>query len=160
MNIYEKHFKADLFDDYRITGEGNKLRTYRLFKNTIYPEQYLSNIKDREIRKYFCRLRVSAHNLPIETGRHRRPKVLPVCERVCDMCNCGEIGNEYHIMIDCKSLDQERKLLFKSINNYIHNFENLTSEDKFICIMQCHTPDMALHLTLFLKELVSKRGKL
>jgi hypothetical protein len=71
---FDNKFTADLYNDNRNTGEGNKLRTYRHFKNKINLENYLRVITDRNIRKNLTRLRISAHNLPIEKGRHRRPQ--------------------------------------------------------------------------------------
>jgi hypothetical protein len=49
---------------------GNKLRTYRLFKNNISLEPYLS-MKNDEQRILLSKLRISNHNLEIERGRHR-----------------------------------------------------------------------------------------
>jgi hypothetical protein len=49
---------------------GNKLRTYRLFKNNISLEPYLS-MKNDEERILLSKLRISNHNLEIERGRHR-----------------------------------------------------------------------------------------
>ena len=43
---------------------GNKLRTYRTFKNRIIYENYL-NLKDIEKRKQIARMRISAHKLRI-----------------------------------------------------------------------------------------------
>ncbi len=34
-NIFDSHFQADLFNDVRKNGEGNKLKTYRWFKHKI-----------------------------------------------------------------------------------------------------------------------------
>jgi hypothetical protein len=44
---------------------GNKLRTYRLFKNNISLEHYLS-MKNDEQRILLSKLRISNHNLEIK----------------------------------------------------------------------------------------------
>ncbi len=47
-NAFDQQFSKDLYNDTRNENEGNKLRTYRTFKDTISQEQYLSNIKVRK----------------------------------------------------------------------------------------------------------------
>ena len=63
----------DLYDDTRKNTMGNKLRTYRLFKNNFRMEQYLLVIKSAKLKKNLTQLRVSSHKLHIETGRHSQP---------------------------------------------------------------------------------------
>jgi hypothetical protein len=48
-----------------INRGGNKLRTYRLFKDNISLEKYLLILNEDE-RRVLTRFRVSAHNLEIE----------------------------------------------------------------------------------------------
>ena len=43
------------------------------FKKSIHLENYLVTIKDISKRKQFTKLRISAHQLHIETGRHKKP---------------------------------------------------------------------------------------
>ncbi len=83
--------------DNRSHEGGNKLRTYRLFKNDIALEPYLTLIKERSMRQNFTKLRISSHTLAIETGRHRRHAQgnLPVNERKCDICT-DSIEDEKH----------------------------------------------------------------
>ena len=51
-------------------------------------------------RKNFSKLRISAHNLNIEVGRHKRPRKVPEDERICD--ECKEIENEFHYVTKYK----------------------------------------------------------
>ena len=48
----------------------NKLRTYSSFKASFTREPYLDIVRNRNQRCFLTRLRVSSHNLRIETGRH------------------------------------------------------------------------------------------
>ena len=73
---FDEQLKLDLFDD-RDTRKGNKLRTFRQFRNAIKQEKYLSHIPNINVRKNITKLRLSAHNLPIETGRYKRPEKTP-----------------------------------------------------------------------------------
>ena len=59
-------WRNELNNDARANNGGNKLRTYRKFKNTLYTEPYLRNIQ----RFNIARLRLSSHKLQIEVGRY------------------------------------------------------------------------------------------
>ncbi len=63
---------------------GSKLRMYRLFKTNFEYESYLDKISNENVRRNLLRLRISAQNLKIETGRHHRPRKIPLNERVCN----------------------------------------------------------------------------
>ena len=67
---YNRLWFLSLHDDKINKDFGNKLRTYRLFKNNISLEPYLS-MKNDEQRILLSKLRISNHNLEIERGRHR-----------------------------------------------------------------------------------------
>ena len=64
----------------------------------------LTLIANRKIRTNFTKLRISAHNLPIETGRHRRNGKIPLKERKCDMCDHNTVGSEFHTVMSWHSL--------------------------------------------------------
>ena len=81
-DIYDTEFSKDLFNDIRTNDGGNKLRTYRMFKTDMNEEYYLTYIKDRNIRRNLTKLRISAHNLEIERGRHNRNKSLKKKHRI------------------------------------------------------------------------------
>ena len=87
----------------------SKLRTYRLFKNTLKYEPYLN--LPPYLRVPLARLRTSAHGLKIETGRYTIPNPTPVEERLCDLCGVTE--DEVHFLINCPMTDnKERSNLF------------------------------------------------
>ena len=44
------------------------------------------------------KLRISAHRLPVETGRYCN---VPYDERICQHCNLNEVGNEQHYLMQC-----------------------------------------------------------
>jgi hypothetical protein len=48
----------------------NKLRTFNQFKLRIGFENYLSNITNIKHRQIVTRIRISAHNFPVEVGRY------------------------------------------------------------------------------------------
>ena len=115
-----------------IKAEG-KLRTYSKFKQNFGLEDYISELPYKD-RCHFARLRISAHTLAIETGRHARPKV-PVNQRVCQVCNSGSIEDEMHFVTICDKFRQIRQSTFEKIQNACPNFNMLSTEAKFNYIM-------------------------
>ena len=115
-----------------IKSEG-KLRTYSKLKQHFGIEDYISEIPYND-RCQFARLRISAHTLAIETGRHARLKV-PVNQRACQMCNSGAIEDEIHFVTICDKFRLIRQNIFKKIQNICPNFDMLSTEDKFYYIM-------------------------
>ena len=62
-------------------------------------EKYFSVIQNLEMRSYLAKFRISAHKLPIETGRYinteRQNRICTLCER--------EIGGELHYFSNCNN---------------------------------------------------------
>jgi hypothetical protein len=85
----------------------NKLRTYSTFKKQFCLENYILSCKLSE-RRNFTKLRVSAHNLAIETGRFTRPKKTPISKRICLLCDSNIIEDEFHIIMNCSYYSEER----------------------------------------------------
>ena len=108
---FDEQLKFDLFDD-RDTQKGNKLRTFRQFKCKIRQENYLCTIHNVNLRKNITKLRLSAHNLPIETGRYKRPVKIPPNLRLCEECNMNLVGDEFHIIMKCDKYRILRKDFF------------------------------------------------
>ena len=69
-----------MYTEHKNADESMKLRCYKLFKVEYGMEPYLIHIKDSKYSTALTRLRLSSHNLAIETGRHAKPK-----EPVSDM---------------------------------------------------------------------------
>jgi hypothetical protein len=63
---YNAVWKTEIFNDRPGKQYGNKLRTYRIFKNNLAFESYLD--LDNFNRNILIRFRISAHNLEIEKG--------------------------------------------------------------------------------------------
>lgn len=77
-----------------------KLRTYCTFKDDFSLSSYL-HLRNKSKRQVFTKLRIGAHKLQIEVGRHRRPIPIPADERVCTKCGSGAVENEYHFVMEC-----------------------------------------------------------
>ena len=152
-----KTFKSKIYDKCQdtILAEINdstlqpKLRTYKLFKTDYRLEPYLLLNLSRKMYNKIARFRVSSHNLRIETGRHENP-ILPAAERLCLKCSMHEIEDEKHCLIVCPHNKLSREELLKVANDYIDNFEQLISEDRFKTIMKSKEPELLKSLGKFL----------
>jgi hypothetical protein len=160
-DTYHSQYEYDIQDDNKGGTSKNKLRTYRNFKSSYKIEPYLKLINDPKLRKGFTRLRISAHNLEIETGRHvrNRKKKPEVYERKCTLCSSGQVGDEYHIISCCESLEDERKDLYAKLKRDLPDVNEMHHYDLFIFIMKCDHPILANHICTFLKKTFQKRGK-
>jgi hypothetical protein len=59
-------------------------------------------------------------------------------ERICDLCNKEELGDEFHDLFNCTFFKDERK---KNIPEYLYNVPNtisfselMNSDDKYVLI--------------------------
>ena len=156
--MYDNQFTMDLGSDITHNIEGNKLRTYRKFKTNIAEEKYLTYVKSFDLRKNICRLRISSHNLPIETGRHRRPEKIPANLRFCTDCNLNLIGDEYHIIMICKKFHREREDYFDKINSTYIGFNNLETDEKFKIIMEMENERVVDNTLSFIRKIIKSRG--
>ena len=75
-------------DNRNVTRKKNKLQTYRKFQLVFEFKQYISTMKNIDMRTYLINFRTSSHKLLIETGR--TPKgYIAVTDRKCQLCNSG-----------------------------------------------------------------------
>ena len=149
----------DLFNDRGDNG-GNKLRTYRTFKTGIYDERYLNLVKDKYMRINICKLRISAHNLPIEIGRHHRPRKIPVEMRKCELCKLDCIGDEFHLIMQCDKFSIQRHMFMEKLRLQTPSFENMNISEKFITIMRMDNDTLIINFNTFLRNILMIRGEL
>ena len=104
-----------------------KYSNYRLFKTTFEFKNYLIKTP-YQFLKFIIRFRIRNHRLPIETGSWSGIKSV---ERKCPLCKCSSsIPDEFHYLLECKSLENERKRVIDKNHytnpNVIH-FKSLMS---------------------------------
>ena len=114
-------------------GNGrNKLRTYRMFKETYGTEKYVSIILPRNHRSSYARFRMGVAPLRIETDRYEQ---LEESKRVCYNCE-SEVETEEHVLMDCPVYSDLRETLFSKITQHIPDFMTKTIHDKFLCLLR------------------------
>ena len=110
-----------------------KLRVYANFKKSFKLENYLVQFPYK-FRRYFTKLRISAHNLAIETGRYAKPIATPIDKRLC--FHCKQVENEYHLIFECSLYNSERKSLYDDLSNIL-SIDIRPSNDTLYLLMSC-----------------------
>ena len=81
--------------------KASRTQFYDKIKTKFSFENYLE-IPNFFQRQAIAKLRCSDHKLEIEKGRHNK---VPKEERLCRVCDSGEIETEEHFLIKCKFYD-------------------------------------------------------
>ena len=115
---------------------GNKLRCYRSFKTELKIESYVEFNLPWYKKKIFAMLRAGCLPLEVETGRHSKPDKVPLHERLCKLCNSGEIEDEFHFVMRCNVYDDLRDSLFEIFTTIGDGLHDLNMHTQFLFIMQ------------------------
>jgi hypothetical protein len=125
-----------------------------MFKQAFGCESYLLCIKDHKLRRTLSRLRLSSHDLCIETGRYTKPKT-PVENRICTLCNVGIIEDEYHFIMECERYSNERAALFDRLaDDY---FSNSSKRIVLTRLLSCKKEEVIFCLCKFVSKCFKKR---
>lgn len=151
---YNIIWNSELFNNRNGKISGNKLRTYRTFKNNISLEKYLSVLKEDQ-RILFTKFRISAHKLEIEKGRYSG---LRVEERLCKLCNL-ETEDETHFLLQCPILEQGRSEIIHNICCMNINFIKLSPVSKLIWLMSSEDNKILKMVGTLLSKLHKERNQ-
>ena len=88
----------------------SRLQFYNSVSDNYQLEPYLIHIKHEKHRQALCKLRISAHDLLIEIGRHKN---IPKQDRKCKYCDV--IEDEIHFLDNCKIFNNIRTELISKI---------------------------------------------
>ena len=75
-----------------------KLRTYRLIKESVCCEPYVTFNLDRVDRSFIAQFRLGILPIAVETGRFRN---IPLEDRKCVVCDSGQVEDELHFVNSC-----------------------------------------------------------
>jgi hypothetical protein len=137
-----------------ITNFQTKLRSYCCFKKSFNSENYVVMFH-RSLRAPFSKLRISAHSLMIEKGRHYTPKIEPQ-DRLCKLCNLNAVEDEFHFMMICPFYSDLRSKLLTDINE-ISDVDNLSDNEIFLFLMGATDYDCILPVIKFVKSAFESR---
>ena len=115
------------------------------------PEYYLSNIHCKGHRWVIAALQGGCLLLQVETGRYRLPKTAYL-RRTCKLCSFGEVELEFHFVMTCKALDEQRSSFFPCISCLDPSFSYLSTVNKFTYILSANN-----HCNLIGKHLFKRQ---
>ena len=103
-----------LEDQYRQEWESNiknspKCILYKCFKSDIKFESYLIKLP-AGYKRIFTKFKTLNHKLPVKKGRFSK---LPRNMRICENCDCNNLCDEYHFLLECPALNDIRKKYIK-----------------------------------------------
>ena len=152
-NWLNKAFKLRLSDIFKqnwhtMVNDKSSCLNYRLFKQEHIFEKYLE-ILDPINRISFIRFRCGNSKIPIVLGRYNNR---PIEESVCNLCNSGDVGDEFHYIMKCKFFETDRKNL---IPQYFWRSPNVIT---FELLFSSHNKKLLIKLSKFIYIIVTKFG--
>ena len=108
-NKLQENYEQLFFEKIKSFTVNNKLFLYSKMKTkyTIDPFIFNSNFENRRL---LVKMRISDHNLGIETGRYNK---INREQRICKHCNKNEIDDEEHFFLSCSKNEPIRKRFFR-----------------------------------------------
>ena len=122
--------------------------TYKIFKEQIEINNYFSILNNKQSR-ILTAFRTRNHRLPVEVGRWSNT---PIDERICHLCK-AELGDEFHYLFICNSLNQERNIYIKPY------YRNKPSTYKMHELMNSRNTTVLKNLSSF-AEIIMKTTKI
>ena len=138
----------------------NKLRVYNQLKGCFKREPYLDLVCNRNQRSFLTRLRVSSHQLHIETGRYTRPVSTPIKDRICRYCSDEKIDDEAHFVLSCDTFKLKRQCFINKLALLAPNFLGLSDKEKLAVILCPISAKAAKLSNKFFKIMFSARKKI
>ena len=86
-------------ENWNINRYKDKLRYYNMYKCNREKEDYLSFNITRYQKSLMAQFRLGILPLQIEVGRYRD---IPLCNRICQMCNLNGVEDEIHLFVNVK----------------------------------------------------------
>ena len=110
-------------------GTKPKLRTYKIIKANISPEEYL--LLNKHQRSLFPSLKSGTLSLAIETGCFTN---VILESRTGILCINDKIKNEIHFLCDCPQSELIHPKYYETSNNLKPWFSNLDNESKLLYV--------------------------
>ena len=111
--------RSDTFgQEWDSNKSSSQSKHYSSSKTELRSENYLLKLPDSQ-RILILRLRASLLRLPVTLGRYDN---IPYEQRVCTSCKSGHIGDEFHFILECQTLQELRN---KYIPEYFWKYPNV-----------------------------------
>lgn len=116
LRIIEERLKSNFVQKTLCDMENEKkCDIYKFLVDNFCLQYYLVKPIPKLYKKCISKIRLSSHNLLIETGRHKN---IPRDQRICPMCKLqfgqnSDIEDEYHFILICPTYRDLRKKFIK-----------------------------------------------
>jgi hypothetical protein len=82
-------------------------------------------------------MRISAHKLPVESGRYTKT---PYEDQVCTLCQSNEIGDEFHYLLSCsnQNISETRNIFLNELYGINSSFRLFGKNNLFLYILNIH----------------------
>ena len=131
---FKNHWLAEI-------NNSNKLKFYAKLKSDFTKEHYLDNIQNFYDRASLSKIRISAHRLEIEVGRHNK---IPRDERKCTWCDLNmsviTVEDEPHFLQHCDLYSKLRHELITKTRNFLTTSNNRVPTIDDILYLKVHQP--------------------
>ena len=127
ISMYDTEWRSSLNYINPQSESGGRLSIYRTIKNTPNTESYVINTRSVGGRRVLAGLRMGCLPLAVETGRYCNT---PYQDRVCRLCDRGEVEDQPHFLCICPAFQNLRHHLFNHCNSLSSNFYQLSLEEK------------------------------
>ena len=155
IKSFKRRLKAVLLGEVQ-TGMINspKLDFYNKFKKSLQFESYLDNVP-RHLRIHVTRLRLSSHNLPVETLRYNKTKIRRE-DRLCKMCTLGEVGDEDHYLRRCNEMTDIRNSFIVGVRGVVGDFGRFGQDDIVSYCMIMHDDRIQTIYSAYVKDILNR----
>jgi hypothetical protein len=90
--------------------QSSKIYSSTNFYQNVYDfnrrSAYVDILRNKTEGSILCKIRLSAHNLASERGRHLG---LHTSDRICTICKTGDVENESHFLFKCEKYSNYRR---------------------------------------------------
>ena len=112
--IFQSIYDCILSEGNEKVQSGSRCRNYRIFKETLKCELYLTKLNP-VLRITMSKFRCCNNKLPSNDYR----LIGNSAEKICKLCNIQEIGDEYHYLFICPHFTNKRNMYLKRY--FIHH---------------------------------------
>ena len=98
---------ADLQNWFSELADNSQCTFYRMFKEQPELGRHISLLDERDyviLNKFICR----NHSLPVAKFKYRNSPQCTESELLCNLCNNGDIGDEFHYLFKCCHFENSR----------------------------------------------------
>lgn len=150
--MFKARVKDNLIQEwFSDVNNSSKAYHYRNFNTTFQVQFYVNINLPGHLSRILARLRCSAHELKVETGRHNG---IPREQRICTLCSNNQVEDEFHLVLQCPIYADLRHRFIPK--RYIKRH---ACPNDFYALMQSHNESVITRLTHYLIEAIQRRNE-